>query len=130
LVAARVLFVPDDRLLAEIVMAAGGHRLVPTLVGAWPVPRLVGVVPCLAFSRVQALVGPAWFVGFRAVTLAVFPSVRPVHLPTPFHCAGGVLPRRPARGSLAMAVSTTPGFAALTSCGRVSRAVRLCGKPC
>jgi hypothetical protein len=49
------------------------------------------------------------------VTLAVAPSVRPVHFPTPFHCAGGVLPLRPARGSLAMAVTTTPGFAALTS---------------
>ena len=40
-------------------MAAGWHRLVPALVDARPVPGLVGVVPCLAFGRVQALVLPA-----------------------------------------------------------------------
>jgi len=53
-------------------------------------------------------------VGFRGVTLAVFSSSRPVHLLTPFHCAGGMPSRRAPRGSLAMAVSTTPGCAALT----------------
>ena len=98
-------------------MAAGWHRLVPTLVDARPVPRLVGVVPCLALGRAKALVLRAAIVGFRAVTLAVFPSVRPVHFPTPFHCAGGVPPRRAASGSLAMGVSTTRGFAMFTSRG-------------
>src|SRR5205823_1111491 len=92
-VAARVLLVPDDRLLASVVMAARWHGLVPALVDARLVPRLVGVVACLAFGRVQALVLPARFL---AVTLAVFPSSRPVHLPTPFHCAGRVPPRRAA----------------------------------
>src|SRR5213080_3349186 len=70
-----------------------GPPAVPALVDARLVPRLVGVVACLAFGRVQALVLPARFL---AVTLAVFPSSRPVHLPTPFHCAGRVPPRRAA----------------------------------
>ncbi len=84
-------------------MAAGWHRLVPALVDARPVPRLVGVVPRLAFGRVQALVPPAPVIPPRAATLAVVPSVRPVHLLTPFHYAGGKPPRRAARGSLANA---------------------------
>src|SRR5215471_17173554 len=109
-----MLLVADDRLLAEVIVAAGGHRLVPALVDAWPVPRLVGVVPCLAFGRVQALVLPAPVAGFRAVTVPVFPSVHPVHLRSPFHCADGMPTRRAARESMAMAVSTTHGFAALT----------------
>src|SRR5215471_21099699 len=109
-----MLLVADDRLLAEVIVAAGGHRLVPALVDAWPVPRVVGVVPCLAFGRVQALVLAAPVAGFRAVTVPVFPSVRPVHLRSPFHCADGMPARRAARELLAMAVSTTSGFAALT----------------
>jgi UDPglucose 6-dehydrogenase len=104
-----------DRLLTEVIVVAGGHRLVPALVDARLVPGPVGVIPCLAFGRVQALVLPATLIGFLAVTVPVFPSVRPVHLPSPFHCAGGMPARRAARTSLAMAVSTTPGFVALTS---------------
>jgi len=81
-----MLLVPDDRLLARVVVAAGWHRLVPALVDAGPVPRLVSVVPCLTFGRVPTLVPRT---PFCAVTLAVFPSLCPAHLPTPFHCAGG-----------------------------------------
>ena len=106
-----MFLVADDCLLAGVIVTAGGHRLVPALVDARPVPRLVGVVPCLAFGRAQALVLAA---GFRAVTLPVFPSTRPVHLRSPFRCVGGMPTRRAARESLAMAVSTTPGFAPLT----------------
>ena len=104
-------------------MAAGWHRLVPALVDARPVPRLIGVLPCLALGRGKPLVLPAAIAGFRAATLAVFPSVRPVHFPTPFHCAGGVPPRRAASGSLAMGVSTTRGYAMFTSWGLISRGV-------
>jgi hypothetical protein len=76
-----VLLVADDRLLADVVVAAGGHRLVPALVDARPVPRLIGVVLCLAFGRVQALILPLPIVGVHVVTLAVSPSLRPVHFP-------------------------------------------------
>src|SRR6266566_8354996 len=112
---ARVLLVAYDRLLAEVVVAACWHRLVPALVDARPVPGLARVVAGLALGRALALVLPAPLALPRAVALAVFPSPRPVHLPTPSHCAGGMPRGAPPARSLAMGVTTTPGFAALTS---------------
>jgi hypothetical protein len=45
-----LFLVPLDRLLAAIGVVAGGQRLVPLLVGAWPVSGLTGEVLRVAVS--------------------------------------------------------------------------------
>src|SRR5207302_892582 len=71
-----MLLVADDRLLAGVVVAAGWHRLVPSLVDARPVPCLIGVVLCFAFGRVPALVLPLPIVGVHAMTTALADRAR------------------------------------------------------
>jgi hypothetical protein len=87
-----VLLVPDNRLLARVVVVAGGHGLVPLLVDARLVSGPTGVVGGLVLGRALTVVLP------RAVLLAVAP--RPVHFPTPSHCADGT-PLRRAAGVIA-----------------------------
>jgi hypothetical protein len=86
LVVAGVLLVPDDRLLAGIVMAAGWDRLVTPLVGA-SVAGLPGPVPCLTVGGALALAvpGPLVFPGIAAFAVPRF--LRPVHLRHPFIAA-------------------------------------------
>ncbi len=78
LVVTGMLFVPDDRLLAEVVMAAGGHRLVTPLIGA-PVAGLPGPVPRLSVGGAPTLTVPRPLV-FPASRRSPFPgsSVRSI----------------------------------------------------
>jgi hypothetical protein len=115
LVIAGMFLAAHDRLLAEVVIAAGGHRLLPSLVDARLVPRLPGPVPRLTVGGTLALavLPPLVLPGIAA--LAVATSVRPVHLPTPFHYHSASLSRLAAGDSLAIVVIPTPFAAAFTS---------------
>jgi hypothetical protein len=113
-VIAGMFLAAHDRLLTEVVIAAGGHRLIAALVDGRLVAGLPGPGPRLTVGGALALVlSPLVLSGIAALTVAA--SVRPVHVPTPFHCHAAPLPRRAAGDSLAMGVSTTPVAAAFTS---------------
>jgi hypothetical protein len=87
LVVAGVLLVPDDRLLAGVVIAASGHRLMAPLVGGRPVAGLPGPVPRLTVGGVLALTVPRPLVLSGIAALALAASVRPVHFRHPFAAA-------------------------------------------
>jgi len=81
------------------------------------------VVPGLTFGGALALV---LAVPSRAVTLAVSrPCVR--FISDALSLRWRPVPRRAACGLLATGVSTTPGFAPLTFCGRLSRKPAIAG---
>jgi hypothetical protein len=108
-VVAGVLLVPDDRILAGVVIAAGGHRLVAPLVRGRPVAGFPGPVARLTVGGALALTVPRPLVlsGIAALTLAA--SVRPVHFPTPFRCRAAALSGHAAGGSLAIGCYHYPG---------------------
>jgi hypothetical protein len=86
-VVAGVLLIPDDRLLAGVVITAGGHRLLAPLVGGRLVPRLPGPVLRLTVGGALALtmLRPLVLPGIAALALAA--AFRPVHLRHPFAAA-------------------------------------------
>jgi hypothetical protein len=85
-----VFLVAHDRLLAEVVMAAGGHRLVPSLVDGRLVAGLPGPVLRLTVGGALLFTVPPPLVLSGIAALVVAASVRPVHLPTPFRCRGSL----------------------------------------
>jgi len=85
-----VFLVPYDRLLAGVVMAACGHRLIAPLVGA-PVAGLPGPVPRLTVGGALTLTVPRPLALPGIAALALAGSVRPAHFPTPFRCRTAAL---------------------------------------